>query len=360
MLTNKKEILSWSGFFVGIFWFYWIGLSFKYYNLSYLIPFIIFGIAVVYALFFWVLSYPKNPFLRAVLLLFASYVHPFEFTWFKPELIFTESYIGVKKWQFAIILFSICLAIFLYKKYNKKFLSIFTLLLILLSFDFTANTIKNPPFSVYLYDQRLPQSEKWDPRYTNQIISDNFLAIKQAIKDKKDMVVLNESAFPLYLNLDKKLLDKLKKLSSKIVIVTGALKKIGNSFYNSTYYFINGKIKIADKVVLVPFGEKIPLPDFMANFINKIFFGGASDFKTAKKPTVIKIKGINFTNAICYETTENIIYENHPKFIIATSNNAWFTPSTEPTLQNILIKFYSKKYNATIIHAANMGISGIF
>ncbi len=360
MIVSRQKTLTWSGFFVGIFWFYWIGLSFKYYNLSYLIPFVILAISITYALFFWILSYPKNIFYRAILLLFASYAHPFEFTWFKPELMFTQSYIGVQKWQFMIVLLSICASVSVYRKYHKKLLSFFLILLIALSFEPLKTHIRKIPFSIYLYDQKIPENIKWNPLYTNKIIKDNIKEIKKEIKNKKDMIILNESAFPIYLNLDKRLLNQLKYLSRHIMIVTGALSKKGKNFYNSTYYFIDGKIKIANKVVLVPFGEKIPLPAFLAKYINKEFFGGASDFKTAKKPTTIIIKGIKFTNAICYETTENIMYKNHPKYIIAISNNAWFTPSIEPTLQNILIRFYARKFNTTIIHSANMGISGIF
>ncbi len=344
---------------MGIFWFYWIALSFKYYGFSYIEPLVIILIASVYFLYFWILSYPHNPFIRAILLLFASYIHPFEFSWFKPELIFTQSYIGIRKWQFFIVLFSISLFVYLYRQKAKKVWAFLSLFMLLLSYS-PPLSIKKPPFNIFLYDQRLPQSIKWDPRYENQIVSKNFLAIQKAIDEKKDIIILNESAFPLFLNRKKELLERLKELSKQIIIITGALREDGKNFYNSTYYFIKGKIKIADKVVLVPFGEKIPLPDFIANIINRLFFDGASDFKTAKKPTIVNIEGITFTNAICYEATENIIYQKHTPFVIAISNNAWFTPSIEPTLQNILIRFYAKKYNTTIIHAANMGISGIF
>ena len=39
--------------------------------------------------------------------------------------------------------------------------------------------------------------------------------------------------------------------------------------------------------------------------------------------------------------------------MIMISNNAWFTPSIEPTLQHLLLKYYSKKYGVTIFHVVN-------
>ena len=355
-LSQKKEVNFWAGFFTGIFWFYWIALSFRYYDLGYLIPIIVVIIAIVYAIFFLLLSLPKEPFLRASLLLVASYIHPFKFSWFKPELLFVDSYLGVSKIDFAIIVYTISLSLFLYKK-DKKIISIASLTLLILAFNQTTQ-IKGKIPDISLYDQKLPQDKKWLPRYQNIIVQKDFNAIKAAISEHKKMIILNESAFPLCLNKHRELLKKLKNLSQKIVIVTGALRCTQDGYFNSTYYFINGDIKTADKVVLVPFGEEIPLPKFLADFINKIFFDGAEDFKTAKSPTKIKIGGRYYTNAICYEATEDIIYKNHPKYIIAISNNAWFTPSIEPTLQHLLLKYYSKIYGTTILHAANMGISG--
>jgi len=359
-LKESRKTNFWSGFFVGIFWFYWIALSFRYYDLTYMIPFIILLAGLVYGVIFALISYVANPFIKSLLLLLVSYIHPFGFSWFKPELIFVNSYLGVEKWQFGIILFSLSLYILLSRKRDKKF-ALISLLLILLSLNLypQKNKDKKLGIDIKLYDQKLPQQIKWNPRYKEQIINNNLKAINSSIKNKKEMIILPESAFPVYLNKEKLLLKKLRKLSHKIIIVTGALKYTKKGFYNSTYYFINGKIKIADKVVLVPFGEEIPLPKPLKNFVNRIFFDGAEDFKTAKKPTVIAIKGKMFTNAICYEATEDIIYKNHPRYIIAISNNAWFTPSIEPTLQNLLLRYYAKIYHTLIIHSANMGISEI-
>ena len=39
--------------------------------------------------------------------------------------------------------------------------------------------------------------------------------------------------------------------------------------------------------------------------------------------------------------------------MIMISNNAWFTPSIEPTLQHLLFKILLKKYSVTIFHVVN-------
>ena len=104
----------------------------------------------------------------------------------------------------------------------------------------------------------------------------------------------------------------------------------------------------------MPFGEEIPFPKFLTDFINDTFFDGASDYSKATEPTTFTIKNIKFRNTICYEATTDDVYQNlDTHFVIATSNNAWFTPSTQPTLQKLLLRYYAKKYNLIIYHATN-------
>ena len=54
------------------------------------------------------------------------------------------------------------------------------------------------------------------------------------------------------------------------------------------------------------------------------------------------------------ETTTNNIYKDlDTTFVIAISNNAWFTPSIQPTLQKLLMKYYAYKYNLYFYNVTN-------
>ncbi|MDA7848136.1 apolipoprotein N-acyltransferase, partial [Sulfurospirillum sp.] len=296
-----------------------------------------------------------NPEIRALLLFGLVFFSPFGFNWFKPELIFINSYFSTNIFIYGLFLIFMTLIVRL--KSWWKIIGIF--MLISLTFLNKPTKVSLPDIDVAIPITNLDQSKKWKKKYKNEIVKNNFLLIKKAIEAKKDLIILHESAFPLYLNLNSKILNKLKNLSYKITIVTGGLHVRDNLVYNSSYLFKNGKFEIADKVVLVPFGEKIPLPKWAVDIINDIFFNGADDYKNAKNVFDFKIKNLTFRNAICYEATTDKLYENSPKYMIAISNNAWFTPSIEPTLQNLLLKLHAKKYKTVIFHSANSGISGI-
>ena len=198
----------------------------------------------------------------------------------------------------------------------------------------------------------ISQDKKWQKEYVPIEIKNNFKIINTAIEQKKDVVILPESAFALFLNRYENLVNKLKFLSKKIVIITGGLHLKNGKFYNSTYIFENGNMKIIDKHILVPFGEYIPLPFFQKE-INEIFFAGASDYSTAETFGEFSIKNYKFINAICYEATVEALYKLKPRFIVALSNDAWFMPSIMPSLQQMIIKVYAKKYAKIVYHSIN-------
>ena len=200
---------------------------------------------------------------------------------------------------------------------------------------------------------------KWNRENLRPTIELIYKEIRDAKNEGYDLVLFPESVFPFYMNQANSVIKQLQELSYDIAIVAGSLLKEDNLHYNVTYMFSNGNYEVAKKMVLVPFGEYIPLPDFAKKFINEIFFAGASDFKTAEAPTDFVIKGIKFRNAICYEATCQEIYEGDVDFVVASSNNAWFYPSIEPTLQKLLMRYYARKNGVTIYHSANWSGTGI-
>ena len=354
LLIAPQRQLFLFGFFVGIFWFYWIGFSFRYYEMSWAVPLVALGFALIYSGIFGIIGYAKPVYMRAILLFLLSFFEPFDFNWLQPELIFLHSVFGIEKWQYALVLTALALTASL--KDNKRFLP---LLFLLGALDLSSHPKPSNPFPIALVQTQLEQDKKWNPFYLDLIISENLHAIEKAIDDGKALVILPESSFPLFLNHNAYLLETLKTLSFKIDIVTGSLFEENLHNYNASFYFHQGQMQVAKKMVLVPFGEYIPLPSFLARPINEAIFGGASDYLSADAPTDFVIQGTPFRNAICYEASCYELYEGQPQYMIAMSNNAWFTPSIEPTLQRLLMEYYARKNHTLIFHAANKAGGGI-
>jgi len=350
----KKAILS-TGFFIGLFWFYWVGYSFEYQGLGFMTPIITFAFGLLYLLFFLPLYFTDKAYIRALLLFGLSFLAPLDWNWMQLELPFVDSYIGIHKYQFAALLAALSLPSLI----NDKRYKYTPLLLLLLAINYGYKEQNSAPLKIKLVDTDIKQNVKWTPQALKPTVDMIFTEIKKAQQEGYDLIIFPESVFPLYMNRNPALLRTLLKASHGITIVAGALLSENFKHYNVTYMFQNGEYKIAKKLVLVPFGEYIPLPKFAQKIINETFFGGASDFITAKEPTDFLIKGVKFRNAICYEATTDKLYQGDVKYMIAMSNNAWFAPSIEPTLQNLLLKYYARKYGVTIYHSANYKGSGI-
>ncbi|MBU1927434.1 apolipoprotein N-acyltransferase [bacterium] len=349
----KRAILA-AGFFIGLAWFYWIGYSFKYQGVGFMTPFITFGFALVYMLFFGVLALTHKIYIRALLLFGLSFVEPFDFNWMQIEVIFVDSYIGVFKYQLALVLAALTLPNYVNKQWKFS-----PLLLLILALNFYTPEQKDAPLKIKLVATHMLQEQKWQRENLSKTITMVYKEIENARDSGYDVVVLPESVFPLYMNKNPQILDTLLQYSYDITIVTGALLYEDKQNYNVTYMFQNGSYEIAKKMVLVPFGEYIPLPNFAKKIINDNFFAGASDFTGADKPTDFVIKGVKFRNAVCYEATCAELYEGEVNFMIAISNNAWFAPSIEPTLQKLLMRYYARKNGVIIYHSANSSGTGV-
>jgi apolipoprotein N-acyltransferase len=284
-------------------------------------------------------------------LLSLSYIHPFSFDWFKPELMFVESYLGIEKLSFFVILLGIVLS--LWRK------SILYMAIISLAYQPLISNVPTVTSDIALITTHTSVKDKWD-EHKHQAQFDAILhTIDNAIKQKKDLIILPESVFPIFLNREEILFHTLKEKAKHISIVTGALYWDGETPRNSTYIFSKKSVTIANKVMLVPFGESNPLPDFLSDWVNDVFYDGAVDYKADSEVTDYKIDGVSYRNAICFEATSEKLYEGKPKNMIVLSNNGWFTPSIEPSLQKLLLQYYSKKYGTTIYHSINMSKSYI-
>ncbi len=382
LLYGNARMWFFAGLFFGLFWFWWIGLSFIHYQMSWAIPFAMLFIALIYAILFWIIAktsevlphqllqnkniakqyIPKlftlhsslfTFILKSLGLLSMSYIHPLSFDWFKPELMFVQSYFGIEKWQFALIL-----AVLVLSLYRRTL--IFLPLLLLVWQPTPKDVSHSSEWKIASVTTHIPVEAKWDRTQQPAQFHKLLQKIDHAIDANASTVVLPETAFPIYLERTPWLYLALQNRARKINIVTGALYWEDGIPRNSTYIFHkNGTIERANKVLLVPFGEKNPLPDFLSDWVNKVFYDGAVDYKADSNITDYMLDNVRYRNAICFEATSEVLYEGRPKHMIVLSNNGWFVPSIEPTLQRLLLQYYSKKYDTIIYHAVNMAPSYI-
>jgi len=342
---NAKQYF-WIGFFVGIFWFWWIGLSSIYFNLNYLVPIIPLIVGLVYGVLFRLCYLLKFDFLRLCGIFALSYVHPLGFDWLNWGIF---SVYGFFDPSFRGVLCIFLMAYFIYEGYISRYykMAIITALFCI-GFQYDEKKAQTLKLDYKLINTQISQEQKF--LQENLSINSNALIqdIIRAINEKKELVILPESAFAFDLkNTQYELM--LKELSHQITIITGAFNTEKELIYNSTYIFKKGSVYILNKHFLVPFGEEIP---FFKDLIKNYFLKNIEEFAKGPVQSQYKLNNQIITNAICYEATKEQNYKNS-QIIIALSNNAWFNHSTEYKLQQLLMKFYASKYGVSVYHSVN-------
>ncbi|QOQ86846.1 apolipoprotein N-acyltransferase [Campylobacter corcagiensis] len=351
--SNRFEFFH-TGFFIGIFWFYWVSFSLRFAQASYLIPFEILIFGVIYGLIFLAIGWFKSVYIRAILLLGVSYFYPLNFNWLNLELTLIYGIFEPNLRGLGAILLSIIVFIKI-----AKFRVLLSLLVLFLGLQIKECEVNYIPLKTKLITTNIPQSIKWQKDMVMPQVKDVLKQSQIAINEGYEFVIFPESAITTYLNLDENLVEILKNISNKITILLGSTAYEDGKQYNSSYLFQNGKMSRFDKHVLVPVGEEIPLPNLVKNFINDTFFDGGTDFSKASSYSEFEISGVKIRNAICYEATRPEIYKKNPNIMVAISNNGWFVPSTEPNFQSLFIRYFATKHCTTVYHSVNASKSEI-
>lgn len=344
--TKSAKGYFWTGFLMGLFWFWWVGLSAIYFNLNYLVPVIALIMGLVYGVLFRICFLFKFDFLRLCAIFVLSFIHPLGFDWLEWGIYTTYGFFD-SSLRGIICLFLI--AYFIYEGYISRYYKIaIVLILFFIGFHYEEKTATTLPFSYKLINTNISQDQKF--LQEKLILNSNTLLseISRAILEKKELVILPETAFAFNLR-GTKYEEFLKELSHKIIIITGAFYTKDEQTYNSTYVFRQGKSYIFNKHFLVPFGEEIP---FFKELVKKYFLLNMEEFARGPVQSQYKLNNSLITNAICYEATKEQNYKNS-KIIIALSNNAWFKHSSEYKLQKLLMQFYANKYGVSVYHATN-------
>ena len=344
--TKSAKGYFWTGFLMGLFWFWWVGLSAIYFDLNYLVPVIALIMGLVYGVLFRICFLFKFDFLRLCAIFALSFIHPLGFDWLEWGIYTTYGFFD-SSLRGIICLFLI--AYFIYEGYISRYYKIaIVLILFFTGFHYEEKTATTLPFSYKLINTNISQDQKF--LQEKLILNSNTLLseISRAILEKKELVILPETAFAFNLQ-GTKYEEFLKELSHKIIIITGAFYTKDEKTYNSTYVFRQGKSYIFNKHFLVPFGEEIP---FFKELVKKYFLPNIEEFTRGPVQSQYKLNDVLITNAICYEATKEQNYKNS-KIIIALSNNAWFKHSSEYKLQKLLMQFYANKYGVSVYHATN-------
>ena len=274
----------------------------------------------------------------------------------------TADLFGVKLISFFIVMVNVLLLELLLKRkfLLRKIIFVALILSASLSYSFLrlGNLKENYSVNLSLIQPNIPQELKWEESSQGDIIEKLENLILKT--EKNSLVIFPEAAWPLMLcDLNVSILDDFVKNSERDVLI-GAITSEKGNFYNTALLFEkNGSLQgIYRKMRLVPFGEYVPLRNFL-NFVSVI--NSIGDTSRGSELKVFSYENKKFCVLICFEDIFPLFVADFSKkadFLVNITNDAWFSGEPEASQHLGIMVFRAIENRISIARCANTGISG--
>jgi len=215
----------------------------------------------------------------------------------------------------------------------------------------------------------IDQTKKWDPAYQISIIEKYLGLSKKGQPDNSpDLIVWPETAMPFYfandLPLTKMVVEGIQSGATDILLGSPAYTRDEKQiqYYNRAFLVHSDGI-IADeydKAHLVPFGEYVPLKQWLP-FLGKIV-EHVGDFSSGSIGDTLDWRGHKLGPLICYElifaSLSRVAVQNGAELLINITNDAWYGKTSAPYQHFSMAVFRTIETRRALVRAANTGISG--
>ncbi|MDD4957244.1 MAG: apolipoprotein N-acyltransferase [Candidatus Omnitrophica bacterium] len=302
------------------------------------------------------------------------------------NLIQIADFAGVYGVSFIIVAFNVALYSYITRGQKKTIHMFMALFFIVGATVYSVSridgifTADGPKVSVV--QGNIPQSFKWDPVRASEIIEKYDILTLEAAKDRPDMIIWPETAFPyLVEGKDEASYGRLSEISERsgIPLLAGMVTERDGEYYNSAGFFSRvGKLgDIYSKAHLVPFGEYIPFEKAMG-FLRGVIDKPIGTYARGGKKTIFTLATIRTDRTeegallrdtsfyrlgvmICFEDVFPYIARDlaagGADLLVNMTNDAWFGPTAAPMQHMQSSVFRAIENRKPVVRAANTGIS---
>ena len=180
-----------------------------------------------------------------------------------------------------------------------------------------------------------------------------------------DLVVWPENALPCWID-EPECGDWLKGVISSGAArgsIVGSVSKGAGKHVSA--FLLDGKGAITgsyDKRQLVPFGEYVPLRDFLGRYIQPV--AALGEFEPGnREQKLLDFNGTKIGAAICYESVFPYLFAGDTRdgaeVFVNITNDGWYLDTAAPYQHFIANIFRAVENRRTVVRAANNGISAV-
>ncbi len=230
-----------------------------------------------------------------------------------------------------------------------------------------ARTKTAPQISAAAVQANIDQSVKWKPAYQSQTLQTYFRLSRSVADSKPALIVWPETALPFFYQDAPGFSPKMRGLSNELgaalLFGSPAYKRINRKIrYYNRAYMITPDVTFTqyyDKRHLVPFGEYVPLKQYLP-FINHLV-QAAGNFAQGDRQGPLKDNDLSLGVLICFEAIfpelARDLSREGANLLVNITNDAWFGATSAPYQHLSMAVFRSVETGLPMIRAANTGFS---
>ena len=180
----------------------------------------------------------------------------------------------------------------------------------------------------------------------------------------QDLVLWSEAAFATRRESMETSLTKLRQRAGHDFIASGYIEFVNEGGPFNSLLVSGDKSANYRKQRLVPFGEYVPLENFLRDWLSWVNVPHSNLAEADTHLRNLNVPDFNLAPAICYEASfENDVHEairqGRADALLVVSEDAWFGDSLAPHQNFEMARMRAKEHGRYVIRAANSGISGI-
>jgi len=400
--TSIKEVfiltLS-AGISFSIFSFYWIVFAITHYgDVNTLVGVILFWVfACIFSLFqfvpfgfvmYFLKKYRYAFYLAPFVWVFIEVLREFfPFTGFPWNLMgYTLSYInplaqiayfgGIYLLSFIAVFLAVAIYQFFMEKGRLSALTVVFSIAVFISIflwgqsRISSYTDTGIPKNIAVIQGNITEDVKMDDSSRLDIINRYLSLMKKASQYDIDLIVLPESAIPIYPLYRPE--DVYQTYFFEIMrdIRKPVVAGFDNVFYVDDRLFLYNSVFLIDsngnpidyysKMKLVPFGEYVPFP---FDFLRRLFpYLEGYDFYFGKEKKILEYKEFKIVPLICFEAIFPVFvadFSQNGNLLVNLTNDAWFGRTSAPFQHFEMARVRAIENNMYLIRAANTGISAV-
>ncbi len=219
----------------------------------------------------------------------------------------------------------------------------------------------------------IPQDQKWERALLRSNIDRHLDLSREAVLRSARLIVWPESAIAYELDLYPEVRKQIAEFTTSegVFLLTGnddrerdAQGKV-RSYVGAKLLSPEGDILLRyHKMRLVPFGEYLPVPSFVASVlpIGRLV-ESVSDFTPGTQAVTGSALGIPLGAFICYEAIFPSLVRrfsmNGAQILFNVTNDGWYGTSAAPYQHYAMARFRAVENHRYLVRAANTGISAI-